>query len=65
MTRHALIGRDQSGKGGGEPTHDLEFDSLSLKLNSSNLEVYTNCADVALCVRVIRKTEQQAGLGRK
>ena len=44
-------------------THDLELHSLALQLDSPNLEVDTNRGDVALRVRVVGETEQQAGLG--
>ena len=43
-------------------THDLEFDGLSLQLNSPNLEIDTNSRDVALRVRVVSKSKEQARL---
>ena len=45
-----------------EQTHDLELDSLALQLDSANLEVYANGADVALRVGVIGETEEQTRL---
>ena len=43
-------------------THNLELHSLALELDSPNLEVHANGADVALRVGVVRKPEQQARL---
>ena len=43
-------------------THNLELHGLALKLDGPNLEVHTNCANVALSVGVIRETEEQARL---
>ena len=43
-------------------TYNLELHGLALELNSANLEVYTNCADIALCVGVVGETKKQAGL---
>ena len=42
----------------GQGSHNLQLHGLSLKFNSSNLEVYANRADVALRVRVVRETKQ-------
>ena len=44
-------------------TYNLTLDGLALQLNCSDLEVNTNCADVALPVRVVRESQEQAGLG--
>ena len=41
---------------------DLEFDRLSVQLNGADLEVHANCTDVGLCVGVVSKTKQEAGL---
>ena len=40
---------------------DLEFDSLGIQLDRSDLEVNTDGTDVALGVCVIRKSKQQTG----
>jgi hypothetical protein len=44
-------------------THDLKLYGLALKLNSPNLEVDTNSANIALCVGVVGKPQKQTGLG--
>jgi hypothetical protein len=49
-------------KGRGLRTYNLEFDRLALELNSANLEVDANCGDVAFCIGIICKTEEEAGL---
>jgi len=41
---------------------DLELDRLAVELDSADLKVHTNSADVALCVRVVRKTQKKAAL---
>jgi hypothetical protein len=46
-------------------THNLEFDRLSLELNSTNLEINADCRDVTFCVGIIRKTEEEARLEPK
>ena len=46
-------------------THNLEFDRLSLELNSANLEIDADCRDVTFCVGIIRKTEEEARLEPK
>ncbi len=46
-------------------THNLEFDRLSLKLNSANLEIDANCGDVTFCVGIVRETEEEARLEPK
>ena len=55
----------RQGRGRGQRTHDLQFDCLAFKLNSANLEVDANCGDVAFCVGIICKTEEEAGLEGK
>jgi hypothetical protein len=42
--------------------HNLQLHRFSLKLDSPDLEIDTNSADVALGVCVICKTQQKAGL---
>ena len=46
-------------------THNLEFDRLSLELNSTNLEINADCRDVTFCVGIVRKTEEEARLEPK
>jgi hypothetical protein len=41
-------------------THDLKFYGLAVKLDGPDLEVDTDCGDVALGVGIIRETEQKA-----
>jgi hypothetical protein len=43
-------------------TYNLQFDCLAFELNSANLEVDANCGDVAFCIGIICKTEEEAGL---
>jgi hypothetical protein len=43
-------------------TYNLQFDGLAFELNSANLEVDANCGDVAFCIGIICKTEEEAGL---
>jgi len=38
---------------------NLKLDGFAIKLNRSNFEVNTNCADVAFRVRVVGKTEKK------
>jgi len=45
-----------------ERTHNLQLDRLSLKLYCPNLKVDTDRRDIAFCVSVVRKTEEQARL---
>jgi hypothetical protein len=45
-------------------THNLEFDRLSLELNSTNFEINADCRD-AICVGIVRKTEEEARLEPK
>jgi hypothetical protein len=45
-----------------EATHDLEFDGLSLQLDSPNLEINTNGRDVALRIGVVSESKEQARL---
>ena len=40
----------------------MEFDGLSLQLNSPNLEINTNSRDVALRISVVSKSKEQARL---
>ena len=44
-------------------TDNLEFQSLSLRLNSVDLEINSNRTDVALRVGIVRETQKQTGLG--
>lgn len=44
-------------------THNLEFHRFPFELDGTNLEVNTDCAYVALGIRIIGETEKQAGLG--
>ena len=46
----------------GKEAYDLEFDRLSLQLDSPNLEIDTNCGDVALSVSVVSESKEQARL---
>lgn len=43
-------------------THNLQFHGLALQLNGPDLEVDANGTDVALCIRVVGKPEQQTRL---
>lgn len=43
-------------------TDNLEFYSLSLQLNSADLEIDSNRTDVALRVGIVRETEKQTRL---
>ena len=52
----------QSTKEGRERTHNLKFDRLAFELNSANLEIDANCGDIAFCVGIVCKTEEEAGL---
>lgn len=47
-----------------QKTHNLELDSLALKLDGTNLEIYANCTDIALRVRIVRKPKKQTRLAR-
>jgi len=49
----------------GVATHDLQFHSLSLKLNGPNLEVNTNGTDVTFSVGVVGETQEQTGLEQR
>lgn len=42
-------------------THNLQLDSLAFELDGANFEVDADGGDVALGVRVIGETEEQAG----
>lgn len=44
----------------GKHTHNLQFHRLALKFDRSNLEVHSDCADIALRVGIVREPEQQA-----
>lgn len=55
----------QSGQDRGKRTHNLEFDRLSLELNSANLKIDANCRDVTFCVGIICETEEEARLKPK
>lgn len=46
-------------------THNLQFDGLAVQLNGTNLKVYSNGADVALCVGVILQTISKTKKGQK
>jgi hypothetical protein len=46
-------------------THNLEFDRLSLELNSTNLKIDADGRDVAFCVGIVRETEEEARLEPK
>ena len=46
----------------GYSTHNLQLHSLALQLNSPDLEVNTNSADVALGICVICETQQKTRL---
>jgi hypothetical protein len=46
-------------------TYNLEFDRLSLELNSANLEIDADGRDVAFCVGIVRKAEEEARLEPK
>ena len=50
---------------GEERTHNLKFDRLAFEFNSANLEIDANCGDIAFCVGIVCKTEEEAGLGGK
>jgi hypothetical protein len=43
-------------------TYNLKFHCLAFELNSSNLEVDANCRDVAFCIGIVCKTEEETGL---
>lgn len=43
-------------------TYNLEFHCLAFELNSSDLEVNANCRNVAFCVGIVCKTEEEARL---
>lgn len=43
-------------------TDNLEFHSLSLQLNSADLEINSNRTDVALRVGIVRETQKQTRL---
>ena len=43
----------------------MEFDSLSLQLDSPNLEINTNSRDVALRISVVSESKEQARLFQK
>lgn len=49
-------------KGRGLRTYNLQLDRLAFELDSANLEVDANCGDVAFCVGIICKTEEEARL---
>jgi hypothetical protein len=53
---------ERQGKGRGLRTYNLQFDCLAFELNSANLEVDANCGDVAFCIGIICKAEEEAGL---
>jgi len=40
---------------------DLELDFLSFKLDGSDFEIDSNCADVAFCVSVVCESKEKAG----
>lgn len=40
-------------------TYDLKFHSLALEFDSADLEVDSNCADIAFGVGIICKTKQE------
>ena len=44
------------------PTHNLQLDGLALELYCPDFKVNANGADVGVSVRVVRKTQEQAGL---
>ena len=46
-------------------THNLEFNRLSLELNSANLEVDADCRDVTFCIGIVRETEEETRLEPK
>lgn len=39
-------------------THNLQFDSLAIQLDGADLKVHPNGADVAFCVGIILKRDQ-------
>ena len=43
-------------------TDNLKLNGFAFQFNSANLEVYTNCADIALCVGVVGETKKQTRL---
>lgn len=43
-------------------TYNLKLNGLSIQLNGSDLEVYTNCANVTFCVCVILQREKYSHL---
>ena len=45
--------------------HNLEFDRLSLELNSRNLKINADCKHVTFCVGTVHKTEEKARLEPK
>lgn len=45
-------------------TYNLKLYSLSFQFDGANLEVDSNCADVAFCVCVVGETKEQARLGK-
>ena len=49
---------------GGEshPTHNLQLDGLAIELNGPDFKVNANGGDVGVSIRVVRKTQEQAGL---
>ena len=49
-------------RGREDTTNDLEFDGLSLQLNSSNLEINANSRDIALRIGVVSESKEQARL---
>lgn len=60
------MGHGATTPGGQKETlaYDLKFHGLSFQLNSADLEVDSNGADVALGVGIICETQQQTGLRR-
>ena len=49
----------------GSATHDLEFDRLSLQLDSPNLDINTNDRDIALRINAVSESKEQSRLFRK
>lgn len=43
-------------------TYNLQFDSLPFKLYRPNLEVHADSGDIAFCVCIVCKTQQEARL---
>ena len=49
-------------EGGVRATYNLKLDRLAFELNGTNLEVDANCGNIAFCVGIVCKTEEEAGL---